>query len=122
MSGNDPEFKRFARALALTESNDKETAWGDGKSDKTAYLACGRWQMHPAFFQTWTHGVYGVEASWDDVFESTLLHFWTVRRQFTDNVWRIAMEFHLGIRAVMDNRWDDDYAERFREFYDELVD
>ncbi len=63
-------FERFAAALALTESDDDQKAWGDQG------LAIGRWQMHPAFVAEWWPDDIAVGWSWDRLFHAALLKFY----------------------------------------------
>jgi hypothetical protein len=102
------DFERFAAALALTESDNDQKAWGDQG------LAMGRWQMHPAFVDEWWPDDIGVDWSWDHLFHAALLRFYTKRFVERVTLFTVVMEFHLGVQAVKDGRWDATYLERFR--------
>lgn len=106
------EFERFAVALALTESDNDQKAWGDQG------LAMGRWQMHPAFVDEWWPDDIGVDWSWDHLFHAALLRFYTTRYVQGVTLSTVVMEFHLGVKAVNEGRWEAIYWERFRKFYD----
>ena len=108
------EFERFAQALALTESNDDPKAWGDSG------LACGRWQMHPAFYHDWMPSMVAVRESWDAVFRGALKRFWQHHFQGPTDRTRLAMIFHLGQHAVDSGEWDGPYAEKFDHNYTAL--
>ena len=102
--------EQFARALALTESNDNPEAWGD------AGRAMGRWQVHPDWVWTWAKH-YGLEpplnATWDSFVRSVVAAFANdhLRNMLPDGV---AMYFHLGHPNGLERGdWDDDYAQRF---------
>jgi hypothetical protein len=105
-------YAKWCTALALTESQNNQRAWGDQG------LACGRWQMHPAF--VWDYGPdnVAVRASWDDIFSAALAGFFQERAPITTDPVKLAMEFHLGVRAVSEGQWDAVYAARFQSFYE----
>lgn len=105
------EFEKWRAALANTESNDNDRAWGDEG------LAVGRWQMHPAFVWDFGPDVVTVRESWDALFSATLRNFWDERSRVTPDGVKLAMEFHLGVTAVRDGQWDEPYAQRFKGFY-----
>jgi hypothetical protein len=105
------DFERFAKALALTESNDNPRAWGDEG------LACGRWQIHPAWFHDWYDGKVMVDDSWDTVFRRCLVSFWKHHSTLGRAVLDVAMRFHLGEAAVNRGAWDVDYGDRFARAY-----
>lgn len=109
------DFDKFAHALALTESDDNEHVWGDNG------VAVGRWQMHPAFVAEWTPLHLEVAESWDGLFRDTLKHFYEVRTAKGVTGTKLAMEFHLGVRAVAIGRWDTPYQLRFEEFYNMVL-
>ncbi len=113
MSTLTSNFEKFALALALTESDDNERAWGDDGGHGVNYLACGRWQMHPAF--VWEFGPAQVQVldSWNTVFKHTLFNFWMSRGAAGRSENQIAMEFHLGVAAVKEGRWAKGYDEDF---------
>jgi hypothetical protein len=101
-------FAEWSAALAKTESNDNPKSWGDEG------LACGRWQMHPAFVWQWMPKNVGVRWSWDHVFTACLEafyhHYMTVEKVAA---LRAAMIFHLGAAAVESGDWDAEYEKRF---------
>jgi len=102
-------FEEWASALAEIESRNNPHAWGDSG------LACGRWQMHPAFYHDWFLSTLGVEDSWDTVFSRALERFYQHYTERDPSPVRAAMIFHLGAHAVIDlHRWDDEYERRFR--------
>jgi hypothetical protein len=101
------DFERFSKALALTESNDDSKAWGDSG------LACGRWQMHPAWAFDWWPKHVGVLWSWDTLFRTMLQSFYLAKSAERHAVTMIAMEFHLGAAAVKNGAWDAPYLARF---------
>jgi hypothetical protein len=109
------DFERFAQALALTESNDNPHAWGDQG------LAVGRWQMHPAFVDEWWPGDIGVDWSWDRLFRAALLRFYSTKCEPLVSVVNLVMQFHLGVHAVAEGKWDKDYEARFVGFYTQVV-
>ena len=109
------DFERFAAALALTESDNDQKAWGDQG------LAMGRWQMHPAFVDEWWPDDIGVDWSWDHLFHAALLRFYTTRYVQGVTLNRVVMEFHLGVHAVKEGHWDKTYWERFRKYYDAQI-
>ena len=106
------DFERFAKALALTESNDDPRAWGDHG------VAAGRWQMHPAFVDEWLPISMEVAESWDQLFHDTLENFYQVRTAKGVALDKLVMEFHLGVHAVAEGKSDADYAARFAKFYE----
>jgi hypothetical protein len=108
------DFERFASALAMTESNNNPQAFGDDG------LAYGRWQMHPAFVDEWWPDDVGVDWSWDQLFINALLRFYDTRLQPGRSLIDVVMEFHLGVQAVKDGKWDKPYAERFTGFYSSI--
>jgi hypothetical protein len=105
------DFEKWAKALALTESNDNPHAWGDNGK------ACGRWQMHPDFVDGWLPTNENVAESWDDLFHDTLLNFYNNRIQAGVEPHKVAMEFHLSRHAVAEGKDDPGYAARFAKFY-----
>jgi hypothetical protein len=107
-------FERFAKALALTESNDDALAWGDEG------LACGRWQMHPAWVADWWPRAIQVNWSWDRVFREALILFYFAAAHRLSSPIEIAMEFHLGRAAFERGDHDEKYAERFANWYAKL--
>ena len=127
------DFERFAEALAKTESNDSEVAWGDPKNPGgremvhaingtlnihgNDFMAMGRWQIHPAWYHDWVPLKVPVEASWDEMFREALENFWNNSIGVGDDPLRIAMKFHLGVAAVRDGHWDVPYGLRFQGFY-----
>ncbi|HVH78587.1 MAG TPA: hypothetical protein VM782_04300 [Stellaceae bacterium] len=127
------EFERFAEALAKTESSDTEIAWGDPKEPQGStydhnlnparlipgrnFMACGRWQMHPAWYHDWVPLKVPVDASWDEMFRESLENFWNSGVGVGDDPLHIAMKFHLGVAAVRGGKWDQPYADRFARFY-----
>lgn len=127
------DFERFAEALAKTESEDSELAWGDPKEPKglsfvtvgthqsrvggAKWMAMGRWQIHPAWYHDWVPLKVPVEASWDEMFREALENFWNNGIGVGDEPLRIAMRFHLGVAAVRDGHWDVPYGLRFQGFY-----
>ena len=127
------EFERFAEALAKTESNDRELAWGDpkehagtspivvGGNDSLAlgrnFMACGRWQMHPAWYAEWADPAIQVGWSWDDAFRAALKRFWVKETPNVTTEVDKAMIFHLGASAWARGEWDRPYADRFARFY-----
>lgn len=127
------DFERFAEALAKTESSDTEIAWGDPKQPTMTtydhsfnpaiarpgrnFMACGRWQMHPAWYHDWVPLKVPVEASWDEMFREALENFWNNGVGVGDSPLQIAMKFHLGVAAVREGKSDDAYAKRFVGFF-----
>lgn len=127
------DFERFAEALAKTESEDSELAYGDPKQHEglswvntkggkahvagSNFMAMGRWQMHPAWYHDWVPLKVPVEASWDEMFREALEAFWNSGVGVGDDALTIAMKFHLGVAAVREHHWDDAYAMRFSRFY-----
>src|ERR1700732_382897 len=109
------DFERFAAALALTESDNDQKAWGDQG------LALGRWQMHPAFVDEWWPDDIGVDWSWDHLFHAALLRFYSKKFVAGVTLSTVVMEFHLGVQAVKDGRWDATYWLRFSKHYDAPV-
>ncbi len=109
------DFERFAAALALTESDDDQKAWGDQG------LAVGRWQMHPAFVDEWWPDDIEVGWSWDRLFHAALLKFYTARFVQGVTLSTVVMEFHLGVAAVKEGRQDPHYLTKFVKFYDSPV-
>lgn len=105
------DYEKWRSALAMTESQNNPHAWGDEG------LAVGRWQMHPAFVWDFGPDDVTVRESWDALFMSTLLNFFTERGPVVKDPVRLAMEFHLGVAAVAAGKWDDAYAVRFGSFY-----
>src|SRR5260370_36671493 len=108
-------FDRCAAALALTESDDDQKAWGDQG------LAIGRWQMHPAFVAEWWPDDIAVGWSWDRLFHAALLKFYDARYVAGVTLSQVVMEFHLGVQAVKDGRSDAHYLAQVEEFYDSPV-
>lgn len=117
MSIVDPEFEKFARALAEIESANNERAWGDDAGRGMNYLACGRWQMHPAFLWDYGPKEVGVLWSWNTLFEQTLYNFWLENGGAGESQVRIAMRFHLGVEAVKQGRFAIAYADEFNKHY-----
>ncbi len=109
-------FEKFAKALALTESNDNAQAWGDQG------LACGRWQMHPAWVDEWWPDGIEVNWSWDHLFRAALLRFYTAKFQPGIVLSKIIMEFHLGAAAVASGEFDHAYARKFALNYAAIAD
>jgi hypothetical protein len=105
------EYEKFAQALALTESQDKQFSWGDDG------LACGRWQMHPAWVDRYWPDDVGVDWSWDHLFRAALIRFWGGKHKIGRPT-ELAMEFHVGhwIEPT-DHAWDKPYAARFEHHY-----
>jgi hypothetical protein len=108
------DFERFAKALALTESTDNPRAWGDEG------LACGRWQIHPAWLDTYWPDDIGVAWSWDQLFRAALLRFWGEMRTKALSPEIMAMTFHLGHVPIPPGDWDEKYGERFANWYAKL--
>jgi hypothetical protein len=108
------DFDKFAQALALTESNDNPQAFGDDG------LAYGRWQMHPAFVDEWWPAELEVLWSWDHLFRAALLRFYSARFQPGRTLEQVVMEFHLGVHAVAEGKWDQAYQKRFQDFYNQV--
>lgn len=105
------DFEKFAKALALTESDDDPKAWGDQG------LAMGRFQMHPAFVDQWWPDDIGVDWSWDHLFRMALLRFYTTKFQPGVTLEKLVMEFHLGEHAVAEGRWDKVYEQHFKQHF-----
>jgi hypothetical protein len=130
------DFERFSKALALTETHDLETAWGDAKSErainvaariggvaqavKCNFMAAGRWQIHPAWYHDFMPVKVPVDASWDEVFRLALENFHRVKTMFGDSPEIMAMEFHKGHRVTGGPDWDEKYAVRFADYYAQL--
>jgi hypothetical protein len=126
-------FERFARALAATESDDCEVAWGDPKTAEhvtyfkseqgvstikgAQFMACGRWQIHPAWYQDWAKGGVSVGDSWDQAFKLALFAFWQRMDKIGAAPLKAAMIFHLGASAAAQGKWDEEYAQRFEKNY-----
>ena len=106
------EFERFALALAWTESSNQETVWGDRG------LACGRWQMHPAWYAEWADPAIQVGWSWDRAFRAALRRFWDEYERQKVAISDRAMIFHLGASAFHRGEYDGPYAVRFAKFWD----
>jgi len=102
------EFDRFKRALALTETKDCPTAWGDEGR------ACGRWQMHVDFCFDYRPGGVVVGETWDEYFDDCLKCFWLRHRGEADSMLAMAAIFHLGHWAWKRGDHDDEYLERFQ--------
>jgi hypothetical protein len=131
------EFERFAQALALTESHDGEISWGDPKDATGAssgviagdpytrpgrqFMACGRWQMHPAWFLEWYDPAISVSWSWDQAFRAALQKFWNAMQSLKLEPHHAAMAFHLGMSAYQRGEWDQTYADRFQRFWGQLA-
>jgi hypothetical protein len=81
-------FEKFAHTLALTESFDDPEAWGDYGQ------ACGRWQMHPAFYAQW-HGEAVLGETWDEEFKVALKRFWDAGQREDRSVAEMVAGFHL---------------------------
>lgn len=130
------EFERFAEALAKTESEDSELAYGDPKQHEglswvytkggkahvagSNFMAMGRWQMHPAWYAEWADPAMQVGWSWDEAFRAALRKFWDAEeRKGTQPLGR-AMIFHLGASAIVRGDWDRDYGDRFHQFWVQL--
>lgn len=127
------DFERFAEALAKTESEDSEIAWGDPKEPKGStnldwlwgghsarganFMAMGRWQIHPAWYHDWLDPELPVGASWDEAFRRALERFWNYFKALGRGALAIAMSFHLGVDAAKEGKWDDNYADRFTRYY-----
>lgn len=109
------EFERFAQALAMTESLDHPEVWGD------AGLACGRWQMHPAWVDEWWPDDIGVDWSWDHLFHMALVRFYQTKDAENMPPDKMAMQFHLGEAAAKRGDWDVKYGLRFAGFYIQLL-
>jgi hypothetical protein len=130
------DFERFAKALALTETHDLETAWGDAKSErpltvvghepgstvtaKCNFMAVGRWQMHPAWYHDWMRTVPPVGSSWDECFKAALLAFYATEKALGRSPMEMAMTFHIGHWPILQADWDEKYAERFANYYAQL--
>ena len=128
------DFERFAEALAKTESDDRELAWGDPKSregltyigvgtaarrfEGSNFMACGRWQMHPAWYAEWADPAIQVGWSWDEAYRAALKRFWVKETPNVTTEVDKAMIFHLGSSAWARGEWDQPYADRFTRFYD----
>lgn len=127
------DFDRFAEALAETESSDTEIAWGDPKEPHSTsydhsfnpslmrpgrdFMACGRWQIHPAWYAEWADPAIQVGWSWDQAFRAALKRFYGKEsRNVTTEVDK-AMIFHLGAAAWARGEWDKKYGERFLFYY-----
>lgn len=148
-------FDQFAQALALTESENTETAWGDGGPTLTDgqkrvalaiasaadlmpldsparqvlldhyyqmprgvhFLACGRWQIHPAWYHDWAPKQIGVLDSWDTAFRKALALFFLHRMDYHGDVHRAALEFHLGVEAFEKGKLDQAYLDKFAKHY-----
>lgn len=127
------EFERFAAALAKTESDDSEVAWGDPKEPDGStkldwlwgghtmlganFMAMGRWQIHPAWYAEWADPAMQVGWSWDDAFRAALKRFYDKEsRNVTTEVDK-AMIFHVGAAAWARGEWDKYYETRFKRFY-----
>lgn len=107
MNTDEQTYQHFKRALAIVESSDNPRAWGDDG------LACGRWQMHPAFCDTYRPRVVHVRMSWDEYFEGSLRRFFEMRAAVCDTTAVLAQQFHLGVQAVLDGEWDWIYDQKF---------
>lgn len=109
----DVTFAAFADALARTESNRDAHAWGDQGR------ACGAWQMHPDFVDTYyPNDAVFVGMTWQQFFFAVLRTFW-VAHVDGDTGTRagavaLAMRFHLGGRAFERGDKDEVYEARFR--------
>lgn len=128
------EFERFALALALTESDDRELAWGDAKSregltyigvgsgarrvEGAEFMAMGRWQMHPVWYAEWADPAIQVGWSWDTAFRAALRRFFDEYGRQDKPIWERAQIFHLGASAFARGEVDRDYALRFARFWD----
>src|SRR6267378_2535557 len=115
------DFERFAAALAKTESDDSELAWGDAKEPEgkahmgthddwswvkgAKFMAAGRWQMHPTFVHDYIEGAPAVGESWDEWFRSILEKFYKRHRGLSNDMTHLAMVFHLGLHAVHQGKW-----------------
>jgi hypothetical protein len=108
------EFLRFEQALALTESDDDQKAWGDQG------LAMGRWQMHVAFVDEWWPDDIGVDWSWDHLFAAALQRFYSAKFAAGVTLQHMVMQFHLGEKAQLRGDHDDVYWTRFVKFYNQL--
>lgn len=129
-------FERFAKALALTETHDLETAWGDAKSKtpvnvvghdaaaqpmkKSNFMAVGRWQMHVAWFYDWCADEVLVGWSWDEAFRDALGRFYSAGYEKAHSPIVMAMTFHLGHVPKPPADWDETYAQRFSDYYAQL--
>lgn len=112
------DYVKWSKTVALVESEDNPHAWGDEG------LACGRYQQHPAFTLEWLamgRVQVGVDWSWDRVFAAALRIFFNVRSLPTPDPLRLVMEFHLGVQAVKDGKWDVGYAERWGRYWDKML-
>lgn len=105
-------YLKWRHALALVESGDDPNgSFGD------AGQALGRWQMHPAFVWQWGPDEVGLSETWDQVCAAALLAFYTARSKESQSALYLAMEFHLGVEAVREGKWDEGYAESFTRYY-----
>ncbi|HVI11019.1 MAG TPA: hypothetical protein VND65_22225 [Candidatus Binatia bacterium] len=127
------DFERFAEALAKTESYDVPTAWGDPKSSEGSsiygingsskvihgsnFMACGRWQIHPAWYAEWADPAIQVGWSWDEAFRAALKRFYEKESANVTTEVDKAMIFHLGSSAWARGEWDKNYETRFKGFY-----
>ena len=130
------EFERFAEALAKTESDDRELAWGDPKEHTAPstvdffghrlaipgrdFMAMGRWQMHPAWYAEWADPAMQVGWSWDEAFRAALRKFWDAYDTQSVPIGHRVMIFHLGASAFARGQWDQDYFDRFHRFWWQL--
>lgn len=106
------DYLKWRHALALVESGDNPHArFGDGGQ------ALGRWQMHPSFVWEWGPDEVGLRETWDQVCAAALLAFFTSRSKGAASALILAMEFHLGVRAVYEGEWDEGYGEAFTRYY-----
>ena len=130
------EFEQFAEALAKTESEDSELAYGDPKQHEglswvktkggkahvagSNFMAMGRWQMHPAWYAEWADPAMQVGWSWDEAFRKALKRFWDEYERAKAPIAHRMMIFHLGASAFFRGEWDQDYADRFDRFWEQL--
>ena len=102
------EFERWAKALAITETQDKPEKFGD------AGRACGRWQQHPEFFDEYYPGPALSGETWDAWFRRALTAFWLSKRSKYQEPQTLASIFHLGFKAWQrgdtDGKYDNDFA------------
>ena len=103
--------QQFATILGLVESDGNIAAWGDAAHG--AYLAVGRFQVHPAWL--FDHILKpAVSETWDSWVERMVEAFYTPRAYLPPV--EVAMWFHIGHRVQPDeNDWDAPYAKRFAD-------
>jgi hypothetical protein len=103
------DYRDFAWALRIAESENNAHAWGDGGR------AYGAYQMHAAFVWEWGPDTVPVSWTWADLFESCMVNFWAAARKPIDfeTARELATGFHLHGQPNEKPEPDPEHDKRF---------